>query len=128
MIVLPDFPTDKMAGAWAEAWRKQAVHNPADFLPAFRIAFKALTDSAPCPWTKIEGPDSEPPENQPVHVSFDGEVQDIFYCLRFCEKGDSREWLFLDMESGTLELFSDYNDSGKTPTHYMLPIKPEPPK
>lgn len=113
---------------WKENLIRTVTNNPTNFLNAFKKASKTIDDFINCKWTKIEGSCDEPFENIPVHVSFDENVQDEFFCIRFCEESDSREWYFLDETSGKWELFSDYCDTGDTPTYFMLPIKPEPPK
>ena len=79
-------------------------------------------------WTKIEGPETEPPDDVLVRVSFNKDVQNDLYCIRFDKKSDSRQWFFFEIETGKLRLLKDYNFSGCVPSHWMMPIKPEPPR
>ncbi len=113
---------------WTEKLIETVTKNPDKYVNAFKKANKAIDDFIKCKWIKIDGNYPESLTNVPVYVSFDENVQDEFFCVRFCVQKNSMEWYFLENESYEWKLFSTFCTSGVTPTHYLIPVIPESPK
>lgn len=112
---------------WRENLIETVTSNPAKYFHALKKATEAVDAFVNCKWTRIEGNYPESLINIPVYVSFDEDVQEEFYCMRFCVQRNSMEWYHLENDRYEWELFSNICTSGITPTHYLVPVIPEPP-
>jgi hypothetical protein len=123
MKYLPRVPTDKMLNRVANVIKTRPQNMYINWDEAQEV-YQAMYDAAPCPWTKIGGKGSLPPDGIYVHVIAHGKIKKNMMFIRKTSLGDIK-WFCDDVTSF---YYGCPWNSPIAPTHFYIPVIQELPE